>query len=261
MKVTLLGVRGTVPVSGGAFLRFGGDTTSVLVETADACLLLDGGTGLRAVPSGIHAALLLTHPHTDHLLGLPAWPALFDARTQLTVYGAVRGGLTVPEQLRCLIAPPLWPVTPADFLAAVSYETLPARSFSLGPFTIESAEGNHPGGVTVYRISESGRSLVFCTDCELDEATRARLLPFAAGCDLLLADGEYSDASYDLHRGWGHSCDTMAAEFGRCCGARRTVLIHHDPYSNDDTLSARSRALEAVYPGCAMGAQGEEFLL
>ena len=76
MKVLFGGVRGTGPVAQADFLRYGGETTSVLIEgAAGERLLLDAGTGMRIIAPHLQLAaggtmrLLMTHYHLDHLAG------------------------------------------------------------------------------------------------------------------------------------------------------------------------------------------------
>ena len=52
MRIVPLGVRGSTPAPGAAFVRYGGNTSCVAVHRSGADapdLLLDAGTGLRAV--------------------------------------------------------------------------------------------------------------------------------------------------------------------------------------------------------------------
>ena len=49
-KVTILGARGSVPVNGSAFSRYGGATSCVLLETESEVLLFDAGTGILNLP-------------------------------------------------------------------------------------------------------------------------------------------------------------------------------------------------------------------
>lgn len=70
LKVTLLGTGGPVPI----IERFG---PSTLVEAGREKLLIDNGRGpsLRSwqlhVPLGGVTAVLLTHLHSDHIVGIP----------------------------------------------------------------------------------------------------------------------------------------------------------------------------------------------
>ncbi len=50
MRLSIWGARGSVPVSGPEYLRYGGDTTCLTIETASGELLIfDAGTGIRAL--------------------------------------------------------------------------------------------------------------------------------------------------------------------------------------------------------------------
>ena len=92
MKQTavILGARGSVPVSGEKFMRYGGSTTCVFLRLAGQPVVLDAGTGLLSLPDVLREnereiPLLLSHPHADHLLGLPMCPAALDPSCQFVV--------------------------------------------------------------------------------------------------------------------------------------------------------------------------------
>ena len=81
VKVHLCGVRGSTPVSGREFDRFGGHTACVAVCQGEEKprLILDAGTGLaRAIPlfegAPLRGTILLGHLHWDHTQGLPFFP-------------------------------------------------------------------------------------------------------------------------------------------------------------------------------------------
>ena len=58
----------------------------------------------------------------------------------------------------------------------------------------------------------------------------------AQDTSLLIHDGQYTDAEYPDHLGWGHSALSHSLAFARRTGAERTVLFHHDPMHSDDFL-------------------------
>ena len=56
MKILLGGVRGTSPVAGRDFLRFGGDTTSLLVRGHEGgTIVVDAGTGIGQIAKVLRA--------------------------------------------------------------------------------------------------------------------------------------------------------------------------------------------------------------
>ena len=263
--VRILGARGSMPVSGREFLRYGGATTCILIRLAGQWLAVDAGTGLLKISEHlgeepVRLSLLITHPHADHLLGLPFCPVLSRPGCQLDIYGAERQGMTVEDQCRVLFGPPLWPVGPEDMPSSPAFYDLPER-MRIGEVTVERMEGVHPGGVSLLRLTGDGRSIVVATDCTVPEENAGSLAEFAADCDLLLCDGQYSREEWTSRAHFGHSTWEAAARLGRLCGAKRIRVIHHDPSHTDDRLEEAEKELGAVHPDCAFGREGEEVLL
>lgn len=254
-----------MPVSGERFLRYGGATTCVLVRLAGQCVALDAGTGLMKLSACLddgesHIPLLLSHPHADHLLGLPMCPLLSQRDFQMDIYAARRNGLDTQGQIRALMSPPLWPVGPERLSARLTFQDLPSR-LVLGGITVESMEGVHPGGVSLFRLTGGGRRVVFITDCTITDDLLPSLTEFARGCDLLLCDGQYSDEEWPARAGFGHSTWSAVARLGRDCGAKRVRVIHHDPTHTDEKLDAAAEELRRIYPDCTFARAGEEVLL
>ena len=54
VTVTILGCRGSIPVSGKKFARYGGASLCVLVRAGDAIAVLDAGTGILNLPPHLH---------------------------------------------------------------------------------------------------------------------------------------------------------------------------------------------------------------
>ena len=122
-------------------------------------------------------------------------------------------------------------------------------------------EGAHPGGVSLLRLTGGGKRVVFATDCTVNGPGAGPLAEFAQGCDLLLCDGQYSDAEWPERSAFGHSTWTAAARLGRACGAARTRVIHHDPGHTDRLLDDAAGELRAIHPDCAFARAGEEIFL
>ena len=264
-SIRILGARGSTPVGGAQFARFGGQTVCCFLRLGGEKILLDAGSGMMQVdgclsPEEKQLSLLLTHPHADHMIGLPLSPVVLRRDFRLDVYAAARGGLDARAQVCALLAPPLWPVGPEQLPADFVFHPLPER-FTIGSVTVESTEGLHPGGVSLLRLRSGGRSVVFATDCTLREELLPRLTAFAADCDLLLIDGQYSEAEWKTFSGFGHSTWAAAARFGARCGAKHTLILHHDPRRTDDELEAAEAEARRLNAACSFARAGTEFIL
>lgn len=264
-SVTILGARGSVPRDGAEFVKYGGETTCVLVRMAGETIILDAGTGLMRVPVPDdpfqkHAVLLLTHAHADHLLGLPLCPLLLDPGFHLDIYARSRNGLDTEAQIDAFMSPPLWPVRIRQLPADVVMREMPAV-FQVGGVTVETAEGCHPGGVTLLRLSAGSSSVVFMTDCTLTDELLPSLTDFAQGCSLLLCDGQYTDAEWETRSGFGHSSWSQVLQFALRCGAQKLRIIHHDPSHSDSFLDAAATGLSARHPDCRFAQANEVIAL
>ena len=258
--VTILGTRGSVPVSDPAFARYGGGTTCVLVHLSGTDIVLDAGTGILRLPAEVLArpelSLLLTHAHLDHMIGFSMCPYMMRSGNTLDIYAAKQNGLPISEVLEGLYAPPIWPVRPSRLAAALRYHEV-APEFRIGGVTIRSMDGVHPGGVKLFRLSGGGKSVVFATDCTMTDSLYPQVAAFAEGCDLLLCDGQYSEEEFALRSGFGHTPWKTAAKLGADCGAALTRIIHHDPTHTDDVLDAAASVLHAVNSACEFARENE----
>ena len=262
--ITILGTRGSVPTFGKEYLRYGGSTTCVLARLGGEYLVLDAGTGLMNLPENLpdekELPILLSHMHLDHLLGIGVCPLLSQTGRKLVVYAADRDGDDAEARIAKAFSPPLWPISLRDYPAAVRFAPV-LREFRIGSVTVETAEGEHPGGVTIFKLTGAGKRVVFITDCTLTKDLFPKLVSFAEGCDLLLCDGQYSAGEWERYASYGHSTWTMAAELGIACRAKQIRIIHHSPKHTDDELLRAETALKEKYPQCAFAREREEICL
>ena len=262
--VTILGCRGSVPVCGEQFTRYGGSTSCVLVRSGDSIAILDAGTGLLKLAPHLNEErsipVFLTHGHVDHILGLPLCPPALSSEYQFHVYGTVHSGQDTSAQLCALMSPPLWPVSPSQLPAQFFFHSTAPR-LELGSFTVDTLVGCHPGGVTIYRLTVNDRSIIYMTDCTITDENRSALLEFSRNCDLLLCDGQYSDAEWHTRATFGHNRWTEAARFGTECGAKKIRIVHHDPTHSDSTLDTARTEVRTITPACDLAFDNEEIIL
>ena len=118
MRATIWGCRGTLASPGPETVRYGGQTSCIVVDlTTDRCVILDAGTGIR--PYGM--SLAGVHPPTgrpaDHAparrphRGPPVLRSVLGSRTSSSACGDRRPRRRGSEQrLAPFFAPPFFPV-------------------------------------------------------------------------------------------------------------------------------------------------------
>lgn len=259
VQVHFLGVRGSAP---SLEPIYGGGTSCVLVRIAGETIVFDAGTGLLELPhilepdeNQIH--LLLSHSHLDHLDGIMLCKSFFDSSKIITIYGASHDGYSVEEQVKHIMSVPLWPVGPEKFSADVKYHPLTTNSFFINNVKIDIINGNHPGGVSLYRLSYGSISIVYATDIEIMESWQSELYKFIDRCSLLICDSQYTDSEYVGKLDFGHSSWSKAIELGLNCNAKNIRLFHHDPYRTDEEILEYSMILKNKAPNCAFARRGE----
>jgi len=121
MDVTFFGVRGSIASPGAETARVGGNTSTIEVRCGDRRIVLDAGTGLRALGQRMLAAgderkltLLLSHYHWDHIQGLPFFTPIYMPGTEIEVVGQKSGLLGVRDALELQMGAPVFPVRFGD---------------------------------------------------------------------------------------------------------------------------------------------------
>jgi phosphoribosyl 1,2-cyclic phosphodiesterase len=281
MRVTLFGVRGSIPTSDPDKLRYGGHTSCVAVELDGGRLILDAGSGIRNLgrsifrqPEPVH--ILLSHLHLDHVLGLLFFAPFFDPSAQVTVWGPNGSFRGLRRSLSRYLSQPLSPVEIRELPAHVAFEEVPAEPFRLLGAEITAGLVTHRGPTVGYRVRDNGHTLCYLPDHEpalgddLDSAPREWVsgLSLAAGADLLIHDAQYTREEYRATLGWGHSTIPDALRFARRADAARTLLFHHDPGHDDTQLDALGEQAVQLWESdggdptqVAMAAEGSSYEL
>jgi phosphoribosyl 1,2-cyclic phosphodiesterase len=275
MKVRFWGVRGSVAVSGERYKRTGGNTSCVEVEHEGYRLVLDGGTGLRAMGEELgftatEVTILFSHYHWDHIQGVPFFMPVFHPDSRITFGGVPSAeGIGVRASLDLQMQPPTFPIPLSALVGAEAFVNLAVgRPYQAGPFQVIPMTQPHPNGVVAYRVEAGGQSLVYATDTEhgLQMGIDPGLVELARDADLLIHDAQYSHAEYSgqlgpARKGWGHSTWDEAVEAARLAGVRRLALFHHDPGRDDDGVADMENAAQRRFAGAFAAREGEEVAL
>lgn len=269
MRVTIHGARGSFPVSGPAYLRYGGHTSCFSAETPDGILVIDAGTGLSQLGAQLSAkaalppiTFLFTHLHLDHLVGLAAFKPLLHPGADITFMADQEVLGDWRAALQRLIAPPYWPVALKRLGASVRFAHLDGKSGKGAErygIRIRWCALSHPQGCIGYRLQSQKISVVLATDYEAGGAPQdKRFADFADGADVLLHDAQYLPEELPLRRGWGHSTWEQAVAVARQVKARRLVLTSHDPGRTDEEIDRIEASAKAHFPSTVAARPGLE---
>jgi phosphoribosyl 1,2-cyclic phosphodiesterase len=264
MKIRFWGVRGSIASPGPDTAGVGGNTSCVEVLCGKTRIVLDAGTGLRALGNELimrqedpSLTLLLSHYHWDHIQGLPFFVPVYMKTTNLTIVGGPNGIMSVREALEHQMSAPVFPVRLDDVGAKIATrEVKTGESFDAGEARVRVARGNHPGGVVAYRIEHEGKSIVYATDTEHYACVDPALRALADGCDVLIYDAQYTPDEYRTKVGWGHSTYVAGAELAKASGARQYVLFHHDPMRSDAEVDDVERRARELFPASVAAREG-----
>ncbi len=257
MQITLCGVRGSIPTPDTDKLRYGGNTSCVLVELEGGQLILDAGSGIRNLGArlfGRHEEvhILLTHLHLDHIMGLLFFAPFFDTEAQVTVWGPHGAFRDLRRRLARYLSTPLSPIEMRELPAHVRFNEVPSEPWRLLGAECRAALVTHRGTTLGYRITEAGHSVCYLPDHEPALGVDLERVPrewisgadLAIGADLLIHDAQYTEPEYRGTLGWGHSAYEDTLRFAARAEAERLLLFHHDPSHEDellDRLLARAR--------------------
>lgn len=270
--VRFRGVRGTIPTSGPATARYGGNTSCVEVRCGNRLIILDAGSGIRQLGEQLQDRemdILLSHTHIDHILGLPFFVPAYDSACTLRLWaGHLLPESTLKKALGQYMCPPLLPVTPEHFKAEVAFHDFQAGENLSGGIWMESGIRvltlplAHPDQATGYRIEYAGAALCYITDYEhSSEVPDAALAEFVRGADALIYDSTYSDEEFARYKGWGHSTWQQGVRLANAAGVKRLCVYHHDPSSDDAKLDAVAAKLAGTFGGGLMAKENVEISL
>jgi phosphoribosyl 1,2-cyclic phosphodiesterase len=269
LELRFWGVRGSIPSPGADTAVVGGNTSCVEVRGGGTRLILDAGSGIRALGDELVARkehqrvhLFFSHVHWDHVMGLPFFTPLYVPGVEILV-GAGPSGTPLREVLKRQMSAPMFPVDFDKVGARVTTTELPTTgAVEIGALRVDIAELHHPDPVLAFRVSYGGRSVVYATDTEHREGSIDQtLVELTRGADVLVYDAQYTPEEYagevgPSRRGWGHSTFAAGAEVARAARVKTLALFHHDPRRTDDGVADIVRRARELFPSTVAAREG-----
>jgi phosphoribosyl 1,2-cyclic phosphodiesterase len=262
------GVRGSVPVPGRGTVRYGGNTSCIEVRAEGEIVILDCGTGIRALGDELirefqelplNLSLLISHSHWDHVQGFPFFQPAYEKRNHIRVYGFEGGREGLAGIFSGQMESPYFPIGLGQLPGHVLFEELKQMEFNVGKIAVQATFANHPGVCAGYRLQAAGHSIVYVPDHEpfhrklclapghkppardaeaFARAEDEKFVNFIRGADILILDAQYDADEYRAHAGWGHSSVDDAVDLALRGEVQQLHLFHHDPSHNDEKIDA-----------------------
>jgi phosphoribosyl 1,2-cyclic phosphodiesterase len=254
VQITFYGVRGSTPSPSEANRRYGGNTSTVVLERPAARpIVFDLGTGLRTwaetqpLDGSFRATALVTHIHWDHVQGLPFFPPVDRVGAHLDVYAPVQAEGPLDEVFGDFMRPPYFPVHYTQLRGKIEFRGVSDADFEIGSAKVKVRPVPHVGPTVGYRVDWEGVSVAYVSDHQaplgLDTVAES-VLELCDGVDLLIHDAQYTPEEFEAKSHWGHCTVDYAILVAKEAGARRLALFHHDPSHGDafiDQLEASAQ--------------------
>ena len=224
MRLTILGMNGPYPASGGA-------TSGYLLTAGESRIVLDMGCGTLSRLTGLTppeelTALLLSHWHFDHTTDV--LPLIYRlaacAKAPLHVYAPVDEDSPVRKIVQ-------------GCNEMVLHDIAPGEAFQAGDVQVTAFAARHPVPAVMYRIQAEGKTFCYTGDTNTAEG----LVDFARGADFLLADGLFTEATWA--EGKPHLAAAHVAQLAKDAGVPRFVITHLNPTIDPETLLREARAI------------------
>lgn len=258
MKVKFWGVRGSAAVPDADKLRYGGNTSSIVVNSPrrpHSYFMLDAGTGLArfgntmGLSEAYTATVLLCHLHLYHIIGFQFTPLAYSEQCQTLVIGPNTRNFALESVFDHIMTSSYSPVYGIEnLMAQVKFREVSQTTYHLEGMVITAMPLPHSTETYswAYRIENEQRSLVYMTDAFLtipNTGLDPQVIKLAQGADVLIG------GTYDPHH---HANDRSTyqdyIDLMHQAQVGSLYFVHHHPAASDDHLDGVQALLKQEYP-------------
>jgi phosphoribosyl 1,2-cyclic phosphodiesterase/ActR/RegA family two-component response regulator len=253
MEIQFFGCRGTLPVPGQKSVRYGGNTNCVTLRFSNKdFFIFDAGSGIKELSNyllkedkfPLSAKIFISHPHYDHINGIPFFVPLYMQGNEVEILGANDGDITVDKLISNQMDSVYFPITTKEFAAKITYRNLGEEEFDIDELRIKTILLNHPGKCLGYSVQYQNKLFCYITDLELihkdephyEQVEVDRLIQFISEANVLIIDSTYTEEEYQKKTGWGHSSIDRVIDIADKAKVKLVCLYHHDPDQTDDDI-------------------------
>jgi len=254
MILKFFGVRGSYPVSGKSYLKYGGHTPSILIETSSKIIIFDGGTGIIEAGNYIvsnnnskEIHIFISHLHYDHIHGLPFFkPFLTKRPIKIRIYGPKFDKKSFEEQINSFFSSPFVPFSLKTLknvsnISFISYDKEIFKTEIEDNIRINAKHcKNHPRyGVYMLSILAENKKITYITDLNLTENSTKKITDFAINSDILIFDSFFTDTEKNLAPelvNFGHSSFEDSIKIKKISKSIDLFFFHLNPSYKDEEL-------------------------
>lgn len=267
------GTRGSNPVSGPEYIRFGGNTACLEVRDGTERIIIDTGTGIRPLGQILEAEkvktihLFLSHTHWDHITGFPFFAPIYHPDTELVIWSPIGFDRPTKDLFTDMLAYAYFPVRLEDIKAKIKFNDLrEGHPVSIGNITIDSHYAFHPGATLCFKFHFDHQTIGYATDNEIflgyhgspnaiekDHPfikAHESMIDFFTSCHLLIHEAQYTPFEYQRRVGWGHCSISNAALLCKYAAPKEWIFTHHDPSHTDEQLLAKTQLHKDILKDC-----------
>jgi len=229
---------------------YGGNSSCVQIDIGgDDYLLCDMGSGARVFANHVMTKgpkksntfhVVMSHMHWDHIMGFPFFVPAYIPGNTIIIYGCHE---VLESAFRRQHAAPSFPVEFAQLPARIEFVRLETGvTYDIAGVEVRAMRQRHGGDSYGYRFEHQGKAAVYSTDSEHkleDSAETDEFVEFFQDADLVIFDAMYSLAdATTVKEDWGHSSNVVGVELCQRARVKHFCMFHHDPFADDDQLTA-----------------------